>query len=77
MSLHYNGDESYLYMNETEICKFKGHNNIPWYELCFGSVTKDFTKDEVRGISLNGSVYDFSVDHSPIEKKIYLIFISI
>ena len=28
LSLHYNRDNSYLYMNETEICKFKAHDNI-------------------------------------------------
>ena len=25
VSLHYNGDTSYLYVNETEICKFNAH----------------------------------------------------
>ena len=28
LSLHYNGDESYLYVNQTEIYKFKGKYNI-------------------------------------------------
>ena len=30
---------------------------------------KDFTKDEQSEISLNSTVYDFSVDHSSIEKE--------
>ena len=28
-----------------------------------GSISKDLTKAEQREISLNGTVYDFSVDH--------------
>ena len=34
LSLHYNGDESYLYKNKTEICKFKANDNIIWYKVC-------------------------------------------
>ena len=29
-SLHYSDNESYLYVNKTENCKFKVHDNIPW-----------------------------------------------
>ena len=32
ISLHYNGDESYLYVNKTEIDKFKAKDNISWYK---------------------------------------------
>ena len=32
--------------------------------FCLESVSKGFTKDEQNEISLNGIVYDFSVDHS-------------
>ena len=69
LSLHYNGDESYLYVNETEICKFKAHDNISWYNFCIAKVSKDFTKDEQSEIFLNGAVYDFSVDHNSIKKE--------
>ena len=62
LSLHYNGDESYLYVNKTEICKFKANNNIIWYNFCLGSLSKDFSKDEQSEISLNGFEYNFSVD---------------
>ena len=69
LSLHCHGDSSYFYVNKTRICKFKVQDNIRWYEFCLGNVSKDFTKDEKSDISLNGIVYDFSVDHSPIEKE--------
>ena len=68
-NLHYNGDESYLYINKTEICKFKAKDNISWYNFFLGSVSQDFTKDEQIEISLDGTVYDFSVDHSSIKKE--------
>ena len=44
LSLHYNADESYLYVNKTEIYKFKAKDNISWYTFCLGSVSKYFTK---------------------------------
>ena len=68
-SSHYNGDESYLYVNKTEICKFKTKNNISWYNFCLRSVSKGFTKDEPCVISLNNTLYDFSVDHTSIKKE--------
>ena len=55
MSLHYIGVNSYLYVNKTEIYKFKAHDNIGWYGFCLGSVSKDFTKNEQSEISLNGN----------------------
>ena len=38
-TLHCNGDESYLYVNKTEIYKFKAKDNISWYNFCLGSVS--------------------------------------
>ena len=69
LSLHDNGDESYLYENKTEICKLEAPYNIPWYKFCLGRVWKDFTKDKMSENSLDGIVYDFSVDHNAIKKE--------
>ena len=66
LSLHYYCDESYLYGNKTEIFKFKTNNNISWYNFCLESKSNDFSKDEQSEISLYGTVYDFSADHSSI-----------
>ena len=38
-----------------------------------GSLSKDFTEDEQSDISLNGTEYDLSVDHSLIQKEDKLI----
>ena len=68
LSLHYNGDESYLHVIETEIYKSEAKDNISWHNLCLASISKNFTKDEQSEISLNDIVYDFLVDHSSIKK---------
>ena len=62
LSLHYNGDK-------TEIFKFKAKDNISWYNFCVRRVSQDFAKDEQSEISLNGTVHDFSVEHSSIKKE--------
>ena len=46
LNLRYNGDESYLYVNKTEICKLKANDNLSWYTFYLGSASKDFSKDE-------------------------------
>ena len=61
-----------MHVNKTETCKFKRYVNISWYEFCIGSVSEDFTKDKTSEISLNGTAYDFSVDHRTIEKECIL-----
>ena len=48
----------------------KAKDDINWYNYCLESISKDCTKDEQGEISLNATtVYDFSVDHSLIEKE--------
>ena len=42
--LHYNGDDSYLYVNKTEICKFKTSDNI---NFCLDSISKNLQKMSV------------------------------
>ena len=48
LGLHYNCNERYMYLNKTEICKFKTQGDIPWCEFCLGSISIDFTKYEVE-----------------------------
>ena len=64
-----NGEESYLYVYKTSICKFKASDSISWYNFCLGSISKDFTKNELSEISFNGTVYDFSVEDNSIKKE--------
>ena len=64
MSLHYNGTNSYLFVNSTEITKFKAKDsNIIATPLCIGNISKDWSVDNMKDTDLNGYVYDYSVDY--------------
>ena len=70
-SLLYNADNSYLCVNGKEIFKFKAGNknvNFPT-QFCLGSISNGFNATESREVSLNGNVYDFSVDYNSIYKS--------
>ena len=43
------------------------NDNRRWYNFFLGSVLKDVSKDQESEISLNGTVYNFLVDHSSIK----------
>ena len=45
------------------------HDNKCWCEFPLRSVSKDFAKVKQSEISLNGTVYDISVDDSFVEKE--------
>ena len=67
LSLHYNGANSYLFVNGTEIYKFKAKDSETVASpLCLGNISKDFSVDNVKKTGLNGYVYDFSVDYDAI-----------
>ena len=64
LSLHYNGANSYLYANGTEIIKFKAKDpTIIATPLCLENISKDWSVDNMKDTGLNGYVYDFSVDY--------------
>ena len=62
--MHYNGANSYLFMNGTEIYKFKAKGSeIVESPLYLGKISKDWSTDNMKKIWFNGYVYDFSVDY--------------
>ena len=64
LSLHYNGANSYLFVNGTEIYKFKAKDSeIVASLLCLGNISKDWSTDNMKKTGLNGYVYEFSVDY--------------
>ena len=68
LSLHYNGANSYLFVNGTEIYKFKGKDSeIVASPLCLGNISKDWPVDNMKRTGFTGYVYDFSVDYETIE----------
>ena len=67
LSLHYNGASSYLFVNGTEIIKFKVKDSeTAATQLCLGSISKDWSVDNMRKTRLNGYVYGFSVCYDAI-----------
>ena len=67
LSLHYNGANSYLFINGTEIHKFKAKDSeIVPNNLCLGNVSKDFSASNMKKTRFNGQIYDFSVDYDAI-----------
>ena len=67
LSLHYNGANSYLFVNGTEIYKFKAKDSeIVASPLCLGNISKDWSEDNMKKTGLNGYVYEFSVDYRNI-----------
>ena len=67
LSFHYNGGNSYLFVNGTEIIKFKAKDfEIVATPLCLGNISKDWSVDNMKKTGFNGYVYDFSVDYHAI-----------
>ena len=70
LSLYYNSDKSYLFVNGKEIFKLKVDKknvNFPT-EYCFRSTSNGLSAIKFQEVSLNGSVNDFSVDCNSIDK---------
>ena len=64
LRLHYNGANSYLFVNGTKIYKFKAKDSeIVASPLCLGNISKDWSTDNMKKTGLTGYVYDFSVDY--------------
>ena len=60
--MHYYGANSYLFVNGTEIFKFKAKDSeIVATLLCLGNISEDWLIDNMKKTGLNGYVYDFSV----------------
>ena len=64
LSLHYNGTNSHLFVNGTEIYKFKAkESEISLGSICLGNISKDWSVDNMKKTGFTGYVYDFSVDY--------------
>ena len=67
LGLHYNGGNSYLFVNGTEIIKFEAKDsNILASLLCLGNISKDWSTDNMKKTGLTGYVYDFSADYNAV-----------
>ena len=67
LSLHDTGTNSYLFVNGTEIYKFKAkYTEVVASPLCLGNISKGFSVDNMKKTGLNGYVYDFTVDYDAV-----------
>ena len=69
LSLHYNGDDSYLFLNGKEVTKFKAKKSeTKANRLTLGSISTsaNLSSSGIEDSKLYGNVYDFSVDYSAI-----------
>ena len=63
-SFHYNGADSYLFVNGKEIVKFKAKDSaIVATPLCLGNISKDWSVNNMKKTGPNGYVYEFIVDY--------------
>ena len=64
LNLHYNGANSYLFVNGTEIYEFKAKDSeIAASLLRLGNISKDWSTDNMNRTGFNGYIYGFSVDY--------------
>ena len=67
LSFYYNGANSYLFANGTEIDKFKAKDSeIVAVLLCFWNISKDCSVDNMKKTRFNGYIYDFNVDYDAV-----------
>ena len=67
LNLHYNGANGYLFVNGTNIYKFKPKDSeIVSSPLCLGNISKDWSTDNMKRSVFTGYVYDVNVDYEAI-----------
>ena len=65
--MHYNGANSYLFVNGTEIYKFKAiDSEIVVGLICLGNISKDWPVDNMKRTVFTGYIYDIIVYYMPI-----------
>ena len=74
LSLHYNGDNSYLFVNGRQELKLKAKTDqLVKEKLYIGNLSDQWTASESEKTWLYGNIYDFVVDYKSINgvKPIY------
>ena len=63
LSLPYNGDDSYLFVNGKEVLKFKAKAQSVITQLSLGNISADFNQTDRKSTELYGYVYDLIIDY--------------
>ena len=79
LSLHYNGDNSYLFVNGRQELKFKAKTDqLVKEKLCIGNLSDQWTTSESEKTGAYGQIYDFVVDMNKFQVlKLIMICINI
>ena len=68
LSLHYNGKDSYLFVNGSQELKFKAQsftNDMKSKVFCIGNIPSDWSSSNSTKTGPYGNVYNFAIDYSP------------
>ena len=69
LSLHYNGDDSYLFVNGRKELKFKAKTDqLVKEKLCIGNSSDQWTTSESEKTGVYGKIYYFVVDYEQISR---------
>ena len=79
LSLHYNGDDSYSFVNGKQELKFKAKDDQTVKEiLCLRNISDDWTTANAEKTEFWGEIYDFVVHYTSTNiGVIYITFIDI
>ena len=67
LSLHYNSNDSYLFVNGRQELKFKAKmDQLVKEKLCIGNLSEQWTTRESEKTGLYGNIYDFVIDYEEI-----------
>ena len=77
LSLHYNGDNSYLFVNGKQELKFKAKTeSLVKEKLCIGNLSDKWSTCESEKTGLYGNIYDFVEDYEAIMGvKLFMTYI--
>ena len=66
LSFHYNGNNSFLYVNGKQITQFKTNTKINKYPIAIGNIANSV---DLSDSGFYGNIYDFSVSYEQISKE--------
>ena len=67
LSLHYNGDDKYLFVNGKQELKYKATTeSLVREKLCIGNISDKWSTSESEKLGLYGNIYDFVADYEAI-----------
>ena len=66
LSLHYNANDSYLFVNGKEVIKFEAKKQSLVRKLSLGNISADFKQADRKSTGPYGYIYNFNVDYNAI-----------